>query len=224
MATAREACTAACNSAGFCCNTNSGGCQLMTCTAGCLMAWYAASQSDCEAQCVAGNDAGCYYTHEPSGVVFDNCRGPEDCGCPAEGDAGYDENNQWGTSNDCGSGVGCTKGCALAGSLFGVSFYGRRLSAEELTAAAEAQSGNVAILSGAMEALSAHVGGRTVLSDEELATLVEEQFIPYTSGERAGVRALPFPPSSSSPIPVVLSHPPLPLPPSSSRSHSPFPL
>ena len=170
VVSARAACTAACNANGFCCTNNAGGCQRMTCTAGCLLAWYANSRSDCEATCEEGDRAGCTYRHEPSGLEFFNCGGHAQCGCPAdEGSDGFDPMALWGSSNDCGSGRGCKEGCRLAGTLTSHPFFGRELSAAEREDANAQRAGDIAVLGGALDTLSGHVTGQATMGADELA-------------------------------------------------------
>jgi hypothetical protein len=62
---------------------NAGGCQSLTCTAGCLLAWYADAEATCVAKCDAFSSnpsRGCIYKHSDvmaaAVTVFEVCRGP----------------------------------------------------------------------------------------------------------------------------------------------------
>ena len=154
----RSACVAACNAAGYCCVNNNGGCERLSCAAGCLLAWYADSQQACEAQCEVGNAAGCSFLHQPSGEVLNKCFGHDTCGCPTEGQEGFVAGAAWGISNDCSS-TACAAGCALAATTPGISFYGRALSDQELAANTAAYSDKVAQLNATIDALLRWVQG-----------------------------------------------------------------
>ena len=172
----RAACTADCAAAGYCCTTNTGGCGQMTCSAGCHLAWHSADLNACFAACQEA--AGCEYTHEPSNdinshVNFQNCFGHEACGCPREGDTGYDADNVWGVSNDC-SGGGCARGCQLAASTYGHAFYGRALTPDELAFRQSADGARLVELQAALVSLHAHVSGTAVLDGAELAAVAAQ--------------------------------------------------
>ena len=172
----RAACTADCALAGFCCTTNNGGCGRMTCSAGCHLAWYSADEDACIAACQAAS--ACTYIHEPSNditthVTFKNCRSSEFCGCPLEGDAGYDADNTWGASNDCG-GDGCARGCQLAAATYGHAFYGRSLAADEIDFRAAAYGESLLELEAALGSLRAHISGTAVLDGAQLATVAAQ--------------------------------------------------
>jgi len=185
LVTDRAACTAACGDLGYCCTNDNGGCQRPTCSAGCLFAWFADSQAECEAECSAavGN---CWYTHAESDEDFAFCFGHESCGCPSEGDDGYDADNLWGSSNDC-SGPGCEAACELAVDLQGVSFYGRELTDAELAALDASHADAEDELHEAMSSLASHVQGDVTLSADELsaaaATVVEHALVLRRQGE-----------------------------------------
>ena len=169
----REACTDDCNSDGFCCTTNAGGCAQMTCSGGCHLAWYSDNVSACIAACQEANSAGCTYEHQPSNditthVTFQTCTGHEACGCPLDGDAGFDPDNVWGTSNDC-SGGGCVRGCELAATTFGHAFYGRSLTDGEVAFRRSQTGGYEAQLEDALESLHSHIAGTVELSGAQLA-------------------------------------------------------
>lgn len=170
----REACTDDCNSDGFCCTTNAGGCGQMTCSGGCHLAWYSDNVSTCIAACQEANSAGCTYEHQPSNDItthttFRTCTGHEACGCPVDGDAGFDPDNVWGTSNDC-SGGGCIRGCELAATTFGHAFYGRSLADGEVAYRRSQTGGYEAQLADALESLHSHIAGTVELSGAQLAT------------------------------------------------------
>ena len=164
LADDRTACTAACNTHGYCCTTNSGGCQKLTCTAGCHIAWHTPTEEACVAECSRGNSAGtCDFTYT-DGTQFQNCFGHVECGCPADGGG-----NDWGTANDC-SASACAAGCRLAANASGAAFYGRALTAGEMAAKEAAQSSNGAALDAALVALRNHVDGTDTLSNTDLPT------------------------------------------------------
>ena len=146
----------------------------MTCSGGCHLAWYSPDVVTCEAACEEANAPTCSYVFQPSGdiaahVTFRKCFGHEMCGCPTEGNAGYDADNHWGQSNDCAASA-CARGCQIASSIFGHSFYGRELSAEEVAyRRADRQE-----LSSALDALSAHISEATVMPEPSLATLISQ--------------------------------------------------
>jgi hypothetical protein len=158
----REACTAACNTAGYCCTTNTGGCQKLTCTAGCHIAWHTSDEAACVEGCTKGNAAGCTFTAS-DGTQFQNCAGHEQCGCAAAA------NPVWGDANDC-SASACAAGCRLAKDVKGHSFYGRKLTDAEIAAAGSSQSTQEAALSAALTSLADHVAGKTALSNADLPT------------------------------------------------------
>ena len=140
----RSACTAACNDAvtdpetgakGSCCTTNYGLCANPTCTAGCHIAWHAATKAACVAECQAAVGQ-CDYTHPVSGELFQFCHSYQLCGCEVTSEnklvaGGEPQDGCNGASSDS---FACERGCELAADLFGVSFYGRQLTGEELTA------------------------------------------------------------------------------------------
>ena len=173
LAADRAACTAACNTDGYCCTTEWGGCQNPTCTAGCHFAWYSASESACVATCTASKGT-CEWSHAPSNdiathVLWQFCQGPEQCGCPESGEAGYDADNEWGTSNDCG-GDACAAGCAKAANVYGHSFYGRSLTTEEITSRTSTSTQDETAMSSALDSLEQHVSGGAPLSNAQLAS------------------------------------------------------
>jgi hypothetical protein len=168
----RAACTADCNAAGYCCSgdnsntgSNSGGCNALTCSMGCLLAWYAADEAACVDDCAASNALGCSFTHAASGVDYNGCFGHEGCGCPRSGEAGYDPDNVWGSSSDC-SASACAAGCRLAASVTGHAFYGRALTAGERSAASSATAAGEAELGSVLDDLAAHVGGAALSAPE----------------------------------------------------------
>ena len=167
----RAACTAACGEAGFCCTTNWGGCQSPTCTAGCLYAYFSATEAECVAQC--GVTSGCEYAFQPSNdvtthVTFYNCQGHEQCGCPARSHPSY-SGSDWGAAGDCNG--GCIVGCRLAANISGHSFYGRQLTPAEIAARSSTATAGETELAAVMSSLSAHVSGQAALSAAELAAV-----------------------------------------------------
>jgi hypothetical protein len=140
----RAACTAACNDAvtdpetgakGHCCNNDKGVCANPSCTAGCHIAWYAATKASCVAECKMAVGQ-CTYTHPVSNAEFAFCRGQGECGCELTSENKLVDGGepQDGCNGDSSASFACERGCELAVDLFGVSFYGRQLTEEELTA------------------------------------------------------------------------------------------
>ena len=159
----RRACTVVCNTAGYCCTKNTGGCQKLTCSAGCHIAWHTSDEAACVDECEKGNTAGCTFM-ATDGTQFQNCFGHEMCGCPAAG-----KGNDWGMANDC-SASACADGCRLAKDVKGHSFYGRNLTDAEIAVANSTQSTQEAALDVALTSLADHVSGKTALSNTDLPT------------------------------------------------------
>ena len=105
----RDACTAACNAEGLCCNNDEGGCQVATCSMGCHVAVNTPTQEACEAACTA-MEGGCYSTF--AGVSFNKCVGDSSCGCTG-GNWGYSAVTG---SSDCATSA-CPAGCRIASSM-----------------------------------------------------------------------------------------------------------
>jgi len=185
LAEDRRACVARCNDAGFCCTNDNGGCGSLPCAAGCLLAFYSPTEEECVAECEAGNLAGCEYLHAASSTIFRTCGSHEECGCPAQGEAGYVAN--WGASNDC-SAAACAAGCSLAANVPGHSFYGRELSPDEIAGKNASTAASQDALDQAMSAIMARLTSADLPDSdaalaEQVATFVEKAMFLSTSPE-----------------------------------------
>jgi hypothetical protein len=193
----RAACTAGCATAGYCCGcgggtafdqetcdifgggdtNNYGGCNALTCSMGCLIAWHSSTQAECVAECTLATAAAasvCQYTHAASGTELQTCGQAQQCGCPAEGSVGYDANNLWGTANDgagdCEAATACAAGCAIAANVSAHSFYGRPLTSQEVQDNAATVATSEQTVSGLLDDFAAHVAGTAILTTAQMAS------------------------------------------------------
>lgn len=95
---------------------------------------------------------------------FWTCVGQGRCACPVSGEVGYVEGAVWGLSSGCSSSNGCQAGCTADGQ----SFTGGALTAKQLSDLASVASDGETKLTQAIDKLTAHISGTSVLSNTNL--------------------------------------------------------
>ena len=175
----RAGCTSQCNNAGYCCTGDTGGCQRFTCSMGCGIAWYSATEEACIAECQRGDAFRmCGDFPVVGNQDFYTCRHSDYCGCPMQGATPGAGAIFWGESDDCGmSTTGttpCEAGCAFARDTPLFSFYGRAVTTSEIETLTANQASAVTSLLSALAKIIAHVTAEATdyLTSSELATAI----------------------------------------------------